>query len=106
MSLWNNIVTFNYLPFQTDYEGITGEIHLDETPGWEFRSDVKLDLIEKDGDRMVKTGIWSLETGINYTLSETQRGEVLVQKLQNKTLKVVTWFVSKPKLLIRCNTLL
>ena len=56
--------------------------------------------MEKDGDRMVKTGIWSLETGINYTKSETQRGEELVQKLQNKTLKVVTWFVSKPKLLM------
>ncbi len=53
--------------------------------------------MEKDGDRMVKTGIWSLETGVNYTKSETERGEQMVQKLQNKTLRVVTWFVSKPK---------
>ena len=74
---------------------MTGEINLDRTQNWEFRAQIKLDLLEKEGDRMVKTGIWTYESGVNYTKSEAVRVEQTAQKLQNKTLRVVTTFVSK-----------
>ena len=76
--------------FQTYYEGLSGEIKLDQEPGAEFRSDVKLDLIEKSRDRMEKTGLWTYMGGVNYTKSEEARQEQTAQKLKNKTLKVVT----------------
>ena len=47
------------------------------------------------GDRMVKTGIWTQESGVNYTQSDAQRVEQTAQKIQNKTLRVVTTDVSK-----------
>ena len=74
---------------------MSGEITLDREPGAEFRTQIKLDLMEKDGDRMSKTGIWTYEGGVNYTMSEAARQEVTTMKLQNKTLQVVTTFVSK-----------
>ena len=51
--------------------------------------------MEKEYDRMEKTGIWTPESGVNYTKSEAVRVEQTAQKLQNKTLRVVTTFVSK-----------
>ena len=51
--------------------------------------------MEKDRGRMVKTGTWSYETGVNYTKSEAAREEQTAQKLQNKTLLVVTTLVNK-----------
>jgi hypothetical protein len=32
-----------------------------------FRSDFKLELLEKQRDHLVKTGIWTPEVGVNYT---------------------------------------
>ena len=78
------------LQFQTYYEGLSGEIELDKEAGAEFRSNVKLDLIEKNSDRMEKTGTWTYASGVNYTKSEEARQEQTAQKLQNKTLRVVT----------------
>ena len=69
---------------------MSGEINLDKEATAEFRSDVKLDLLEKNSDRMEKTGTWTLAGGVNYTLSEDVRQEQTAQKLQNKTLRVVT----------------
>ena len=69
---------------------MSGEINLDKEATAEFRSDVKLDLLEKNSDRMEKTGTWTLAGGVNYTQSEEARQEQTAQKLQNKTLRVVT----------------
>ena len=80
---------------QTDYEGLTGEIKLDKEPGAEFRSWIKLDLMKKTGDGMVKEGTWTYESGVNYTKSESARQEETTQKLQNQTIKVVTTLVRK-----------
>jgi hypothetical protein len=74
---------------------LTGEIKLDKDPGAEFRSNIILDLMEKNGDRMSKTGTWTYESGVNYTKSESARQEETTQKLENKTLQVVTTLVNK-----------
>ena len=73
---------------------MSGEIILDREPGEEFRTQIHLDLMEKDGDKMVKTGTWTYESGVNYTKSESARQEQTTMKLQNKTLSVVTTLVS------------
>ena len=39
---------------------------------------------------MEKTGSWTYMSGVNYTKSEEARQEQTAQKLQNKTLRVVT----------------
>ena len=39
---------------------------------------------------MEKTGTWTYASGVNYTQSEEARQEQTAQKLQNKTLRVVT----------------
>ena len=43
---------------------------------------------------MVKTGIWLPDTGVNYTTTATERDAIVVEQLQNKTLRVTTAIVS------------
>ena len=78
---------------------------MDKEPGEEFRTSIKLDLMENTRGRMLKTGTWTYATGINYTKSESARQEETTQKLENKTLQVVTTLVSK-SIPLRLNILL
>lgn len=48
----------------------------------------KLDLIEKLRDNMVKTGTWTPDAGVNYTRTSEEVDAVVVEQLQNKTLRV------------------
>ena len=73
--------------FQAEYSGLTGEIQLDENGQ---RTNFKLDLLEKHRDSMIKTGIWHEDSGVNYTLSAEEADEIVVTKLENMTLRVVT----------------
>ena len=57
-----------------------------------------MDLIEKSRDNMVKTGIWSPDTGVNYTTTAVERDAIVVEQLQNKTLRVTT---AKVRLMFR-----
>ena len=74
-----------------EYSGMTGAINLDENG---HRTYFKLDLIERRRDNMVKTGIWLPDTGVNYTTTATERDAIVVEQLQNKTLRVTTAIVS------------
>ena len=74
-----------------EYPGMTGNIYLDENG---HRTYFKLDLIERRRDNMVKTGIWLPDTGVNYTTTATERDAIVVEQLQNKTLRVTTAIVS------------
>ena len=49
-----------------------------------------MSVVEKQRDNMVKTGIWTPEMGVNYTLSVQEGDEIVVEQLQNKTLVVAT----------------
>ncbi len=42
---------------------------------------------------MKKTGIWSPGSGVNYTLTATDIEGIMIEKLQNKTLRVTTGLV-------------
>ena len=70
-----------------EYTGLTGEIVLDENGQ---RTDFKLDLIEKQRDNMIKTGIWTPDSGVNYTMTIEEADSIVVKQLQNMTLRVVT----------------
>ena len=72
---------------QAEYSGLTGEIQLDENMQ---RTNFKLDLLEKHRDSMIKTGMWHEDSGVNYTLSAEEADEIVVTKLENMTLRVVT----------------
>lgn len=50
--------------------------------------------MEKVRGRVEKTANWSPEVGVNYTLTTTEVGTQMVEKLANKTLRVVTTPVS------------
>ena len=54
------------------------------------RTDFKLDLIEKQRDNMMKTGIWTPDSGVNYTMTIEEADSIVVKQLQNMTLRVVT----------------
>ena len=54
------------------------------------RTDFKLDLIEKQRDNMIKTGIWTPDSGVNYTMTIEEADSIVVKQLQNMTLRVVT----------------
>ena len=71
----------------------TGEITFDEDG---FRTDFKLELLEKRRDLMMKTGVWEPGVGLNFTLTQTQTDELRDEKLQNKTLRISTVTVSDP----------
>jgi hypothetical protein len=49
---------------KVEYHGLSGEMHFDVNG---FRTDFKLELLEKQRDHLVKTGIWTQEVGVNYT---------------------------------------
>ena len=70
---------------------MTGAIYLDEKG---HRTYFKLDLIEKSRDSMVKTGIWLPDIGVNYTTTSVERDAVVVEQLQNKTMRVTVATVS------------
>jgi len=72
---------------EVDHMGLSGEIRFD---GEGFRTDFQLDLMEKVRGRLKKTGIWNNEAGINYTMSSAEIGTQMIEKLANKTLRVVT----------------
>jgi len=76
----------NYLK-DVDHLGLTGEIRFDSDG---FRTDIQLDLIEKIRGRFRKTATWSPETGVNYTLTSEEIGTQMIEKLANRTLRVVT----------------
>ena len=67
--------------------GLSAEIRFD---GDGFRTDFQLDLMEKYRGILRKTGIWNLEAGINYTITASEIGTQMIEKLANKTLCVVT----------------
>lgn len=60
-----------------------------------FRNNFVMELLEKQRDHFVKTGIWSPETGVNYTRTAAEGEAQIVEKLQNKTLRVTTTTVKK-----------
>ena len=72
---------------EVDHLGLSGEIRFDAEG---FRTDFQLDLMEKYHGRLKKTGIWNQEAGINYTLTASEIGTQMIEKLANKTLRVVT----------------
>ena len=72
---------------EVDYTGLTGEIRFDAMG---FRTQFHLDLIEKVRGRMKKTANWDTDIGLNYTLTATEVGNMMVEKLANKTMRVVT----------------
>lgn len=74
-----------------DYTGLTGEVKFDMNG---LRTDFKMDLMEKQRDNMVKTGVWLLETGVNYTRTVGDMDAIVVAQLENSTLKVTTAMVS------------
>ena len=74
-----------------EHLGLTGEIKFDSQG---FRTDFQMDLMEKNHGRLQKTATWSPESGVNYTLTVTEMGHQIVEKLANKTLKIVTTLVS------------
>lgn len=78
-------------PREAEHTGLTGEIRLDQHG---FRTDFALDLMEKVRGRVEKTANWSPGVGVNYTLTATEVGTQMVEKLANKTLRVVTTPVS------------
>ena len=80
----------NYLK-EVDHLGLTGEIRFDSDG---FRTDVTLDLIEKVRGRFRKTATWSMESGVNYTMTSEEIGTQMIEKLANRTLRVVTTPVS------------
>ena len=72
---------------KVEFNGLTGEITFDEKG---FRSNFKLELLEKRRDNMIKVGVWEPAMGINFTLTQTELDEQKVEKLQNKTLRITT----------------
>ncbi len=43
---------------------------------------------------MVKTGIWMPDVGVNYTRTGEEHDAIMVEQLQNKTLRVTTTLVN------------
>ena len=76
---------------EVDHLGLTGEIRFDSDG---FRTEVQLDLIEKVRGRFRKTATWTPEAGVNYTMTAEEIGIQLIEKLANRTLRVVTTVVS------------
>jgi len=72
---------------EVELMGLTGEIKLDVLG---FRTSFHLDLIEKVRGRMRKTANWDTDIGLNFTLSEFEVNNMMVEKLANKTMRVVT----------------
>jgi len=72
---------------EVEHVGLTGEIKFDADG---YRTVFRLELLEKLRFRFKKTGIWSEGSGVNYTLTATEIEGHMVEKLQNKTLRVTT----------------
>jgi len=72
---------------EVEHVGLTGEIKFDAEG---YRTDFSLDLIEKVRSRAKKTGIWREHSGVNYTLTSSEIEGFMVEKLQNKTLRITT----------------
>ena len=71
---------------EVGHMGLSGEIRFD---GDGFRTDFQLDLMKKYRGTLRKTGIWNLEAEINYTMTASEIGTQMIEKLANKTLLVV-----------------
>ncbi len=76
---------------RVEFHGLSGEITFDEQG---FRTNFRLELMEKRRDNMVKSAIWEPAMGLNFTLTQAEIEEIEVEKLQNKTLRITTAFVS------------
>jgi len=72
---------------EVEHSGLTGEIKFDDNG---LRTEFHMELIEKHRSRMRKTALWQEGSGVNYTLTATEIEGALVEKLQNKTLRVTT----------------
>ncbi|XP_059083828.1 glutamate receptor ionotropic, kainate 2-like isoform X2 [Tigriopus californicus] len=72
---------------RVEYMGLSGEVFFDADG---FRTDFQLDLLEKRRDHMYKIGIWTPDVGINVTLTQSEVEGQIVEKLQNKTLRITT----------------
>jgi len=70
-----------------EHVGLTGEIKFNDDG---FRTELTLDLIEHHMGRMRKTGYWKENVGVNITQTSAEAGNVMQEKLQNKTLRVST----------------
>lgn len=73
--------------------GLSGTIKFDHQG---FRTDFDLDIIElntKEG--LIDIGTWNSIKGINFTRSDRDVLENIVESLQNKTLRVTTILVRK-----------
>merc|ERR1719495_922533 len=75
---------------EVEHIGLTGEIRFDADG---YRTDFQLELMEKVRSRSKKTGIWTEKSGVNYTLTSTEIEGQMIEKLQNKTLRVTTALV-------------
>ena len=73
---------------QVEHIGLTGEMKFDIR--CRCRTEFHLDLIEKVRGRMKKTANWDTDIGLNYTLEASEVDNMLVEKLANKTMRVVT----------------
>ncbi len=70
---------------------MTGEINFDDEG---FRTDFQLDLLNKHRDNMLKIGTWTLDQGVNLTMTQAEVEEKKFDKIQNQTLRITTWKVS------------
>ena len=57
-------------------------------------SDMSTEMCLMVRSRLKKTGLWSEATGVNYTLTATEIEGAMIEKLENKTLRIVTATVS------------
>ena len=76
--------------FQVEYSGLTGDFFFDKNG---FRTNFRLDLLNKERDIMKKIGTWTPELGVNLTLTQTEIEEKQIDKIQNQTLRITTWKV-------------
>ena len=66
---------------------MTGDFYFDEAG---HRTYFTLDVVEKQRDNMVKTGIWNPDMGVNFTMTNQEFDSIVVEQLQNKTLRIAT----------------
>lgn len=88
---WSGGETFLKYLKTAEFSGLTGEVYFDENG---HRTYFELGVVEKQKDNMVKTGRWTPEMGVNYTITATEGDAIVIEQLQNKTITVATALVS------------
>jgi hypothetical protein len=76
----------NYMR-KVEVQGLTGDIMFDQEG---FRTNFRLELLEKRKDNMVKLGVWEPLMGLNFTLTQAEIEEHKVEKIANQTLRIIT----------------